>query len=241
MQFPAPLISGRLIQRYKRFLADVELECGTTITAACPNTGSMLGLTSPGARVWLSESDNAARKYRHTWELIEADGGAGPTLVGINTNRPNAIVAEAVNAGAIPELAGYASARREVKYGVNSRIDILLEGGPGGRRCYVEIKNVHLMRHAGLAEFPDSKTERGAKHLAELANVVHAGDRAVMIYLVQRNDATELGIAADIDRAYAAAFARARVAGVEMLSYRCAVAPAGIAIERAIPVRMSDL
>lgn len=237
MQFPAPLISGRLIQRYKRFLADIRLESGETITAACPNTGSMLGLTAPGSRVWVSESDSATRKYRHTWELIEADGGLGPTLVGINTNRPNTIVLNAIEAGSLRDLAGYAIARREVKYGLNSRIDILLEGGNDERRCYVEIKNVHLMREAGLAEFPDSKTERGAKHLDELSAMVRAGDRAVMVYLVQRSDASETAIAADIDLAYGEAFRRAQEAGVEMLSYRCALAPTGIAIDQQIPVR----
>jgi sugar fermentation stimulation protein A len=237
MQLPAPLIPGRLIQRYKRFLADIQLDTGETITAACPNTGSMLGLTAPGSRVWVSETDSATRKYRHTWEMVEADGGLGPTLVGINTNRPNAIVMNAIETGGLGDLAGYANARREVKYGLNSRIDILLDGGKDERRCYVEIKNVHLVRKAGLAEFPDSKTERGAKHLDELSGMVRAGNRAVMIYLVQRNDASETAIAADIDRAYGDAFRRAQAAGVEMLSYRCALSPAGIAIDQQIPVR----
>ena len=228
MNFDPPLITGRLIQRYKRFLADVRLDSGDTITATCPNTGSMMGLTAANSRVWLSTSDSPTRKYRHTWELIETDIGKGPQIVGINTNHPNAVVTEAINAGKIAELKGYGSLRREVKYGVNSRIDILLEGGPGGQSCYVEIKNVHLMREAGLAEFPDSKTERGIKHLVELSAMVAEGHRAVMLYLVQRADADRFGLAQDIDPTYAAAFAKAKSAGVEMLCVSCRVTPQGI-------------
>jgi sugar fermentation stimulation protein A len=236
MKFASPLISGTLIQRYKRFLCDVRLDSGETITATCPNTGSMLGLTAPGSRVWLSESNSPTRKYRHTWEMIENDLGVGPTLVGINTNHPNAIVTEAIEAKKIDELKGFGSLRREVKYGVNSRIDILLEGGPGGRTCYVEIKNVHLMRTPGLAEFPDSKTERGVKHLEELANMVAEGHRGVMLYLVQRNDADRFEIARDIDPAYGSAFVKAKAAGVEMLAYRCRLTAEAIVLDAEIPV-----
>lgn len=236
MQFPSPLIAGRLIKRYKRFLADVELNDGRVITAVCSNTGSMKGLVAEGARVWLSESDNPARKYRHTWEMVEHDGGKGPTLVGINTSYPNAVVFEAIEAGRIASLKGYATARREVKYGKNSRIDILLEDPKRGR-CYVEIKNVHFSRTAGLAEFPDSVTARGAKHLDELAAMVGDGHRAVMVYLCQRADAARLAFARDIDPAYAAAFARATAAGVEAVAYRCDLSEAGIVLGRKIPVR----
>lgn len=235
MKFPSPLIQGRLVQRYKRFLCDVELADGTTITATCPNTGSMRGLTAPGSTVWLSESDSKTRKYRHTWEMIETDLGAGPVLVGINTSHPNAIVAEAIADGTIPSLGGYASARREVKYGVNSRIDILLEDPKRGL-CYVEIKNVHLMRQPGLAEFPDSKTERGAKHLDELANMVAEGHRAVMVFLIQRADAEHFDVARDIDPAYAAAFSKAAARGVEMLAYRCRLEPGSIACASQVPI-----
>lgn len=235
MKFPAPLIPGTLQQRYKRFLCDVALDDGRTITASCPNTGSMKGLTTPGSRVWLSASDSPTRKYKHTWELIETDLGAGPTLVGINTGRPNGIVAEALEAGRIDPLAGFAALRREVKYGVNSRIDILLEEA-GGRRCYVEVKNVHLMRTAGLAEFPDSKTERGVKHLRELAAMVAAGHRAALLFLVQRGDALQFDIAADVDPAYAAAFAEAERGGVEMLAYRCRISPREISLDQRIGI-----
>ena len=236
MQFASPLQTGRLVQRYKRFLCDIRLDTGETITATCPNTGSMLGLTTPGAKVYVSASDSKTRKYAHTWEMIEADLGSGPTLVGINTNHPNALVTEAIQAGAIPELKGFASLRREVKYGLNSRIDILLEGGPEGRGCYVEIKNVHLMRKPGLAEFPDSKTERGVKHLGELSNMVAEGHRAVMVYLVQRADAEHFTLARDIDPVYAAAYAKAAASGVEMLCYRCRLTPEAIAVERQIDI-----
>ncbi len=236
MKFASPLIRGRLIKRYKRFLADVKLDDGTTITCTCPNTGSMLGLTGPGAIVWLSQSDNPTRKYRHTWEMIENDAGAGPTLVGINTAHPNKIVAQAIEAGRMAPLKGYQSLKREQKYGANSRIDILLEDDTKGR-AYVEIKNVHLMRQAGLAEFPDSVTERGAKHLAELAEMARAGHRAVMVYLVQRADANALSLAADIDPGYAHAFTSAAAAGVEALAYRCRLSPDEIVIDRKIPVR----
>mgnify|MGYP003382294039 CR=1 FL=1 len=236
MKFTTPLLSGVLVQRYKRFLCDVTLDSGETITATCPNTGSMKGLTAPGSRVWLSESDSPTRKYRHTWELIENDMGAGPTLVGINTNHPNAIVADAITAGKIDDLNGFGSLRREVKYGVNSRIDILLEGGIGGRVAYVEIKNVHLMRKPGLAEFPDSKTERGVKHLEELANMVAKGDRGCMVYLVQRADATAFDVARDIDPAYASAFVKAKALGVEMLAYRCRLTPEEITLDQEIPI-----
>jgi sugar fermentation stimulation protein A len=236
MQFERPLIPGILIQRYKRFLADVEIAGGVTITASCPNTGSMIGLTRPGSKVWLSESDSPTRKYRHTWEMIEADLGEGPHLVGINTGKPNSLVAEAIQSGAIPELGGYSTMRREVKYGLNSRIDLFLAGGPDGRDCYVEVKNVHLMRESGLAEFPDCKTERGAKHLRELSGMVDAGYRAVMVFLVQRSDANTFQLAADLDPAYAAAFRTAAASGVEMLCYRCQLSPTEIAIEKPIPI-----
>jgi len=236
MKFPRSLTPGILIQRYKRFLADVTTAGGVTVTASCPNTGSMLGLTKPGSKVWLSESDSPTRKYRHTWEMIEADIGMGPHLVGINTGRPNGLVTEAIENGTIEELSGYATLRREVKYGLNSRIDVLLSGGRDQRDCYVEVKNVHLMRESGLAEFPDSKTERGAKHLRELASMVAGGHRAVMVFLVQRSDAENFKLASDIDPAYAAAFQTAAAAGVEMLCYKCQLSPTEIAVEKRIKI-----
>jgi sugar fermentation stimulation protein A len=236
MQFPTPLIRGRLVKRYKRFLADVVLDTGETVTATCANTGSMIGLVTPGVPVWLSISDSPTRKYPHTWELVEADLGEGPQLVGINTGWPNKLVSEAITAGKLKPLKGYGSLRREVKYGINSRIDILLEHA-GKPTCYVEIKNVHMMRTSGRAEFPDSVTERGAKHLRELTDMIREGHRSVMVFLIQRADAKELRLARDIDDTYGTAFDAALKAGVEALAYRCTLTPEGIEIDKAVPVR----
>lgn len=235
MLLPSPLIRGRLLRRYKRFLADVELESGELVTATCPNTGSMLGLAEPGTVVWLSESASLTRKYRHTWEIVELDGGGGRALVGINTGRPNTIVAEAIAAGLVAELKGYVRLRREVRYGQRSRVDLLLEADDRPP-CYVEVKNVHLSRSRGLAEFPDSVTARGTRHLSELAAMVAAGARAVMFYLVQRDDARALAFAGDIDPGYVAAFAAARAAGVEALAYCCRLSPETISVDRQLPI-----
>ena len=229
MKFPDPLIRGTLVKRYKRFLADVELTDGEVVTAHCANPGSMLGLVSPGSEVWLSPARNPERKLRYTWELIRA----GAHLVGINTAHPNNLVRDAIENGTIRELSGYASLRREVKYGKNSRIDILLED-ESRPPCYVEIKNVHLSREDGLAEFPDSVTKRGAKHLEELGDVAEAGGRAVMVYLIQREDCEKFAIAGDIDPDYEAALTRALARGVEALAYACEVTPEKIRVTQPV-------
>jgi sugar fermentation stimulation protein A len=235
MRFPAPLLPATLVKRYKRFLADVVLPSGETITVHCANPGSMIGLAAPGARVWLSKSANPKRKLAHSWELIEVDFGTGAELVGINTGHPNALAAEAIAAGAIPELAGYGVLRREVKYGRNSRVDILLEH-PQRPPCYVEIKNVHLMRRSGLAEFPDAVTKRGAKHLGELADMVAAGHRAVMLFLVQIGSAQRFALARDIDPGYGRAFDAAQAAGVEAIAYRCGITCDGIEVVEPVSI-----
>ena len=235
MRFSAPLFPATLIKRYKRFLADVVLPSGETVTVHCANPGSMIGLAAAGARVWLSKSDNPKRKLAHSWELIEVDFGGGAELVGINTVHPNALAAEAIAAGAIAELAGYVSLRREVKYGKSSRVDFLLEG-VGRPPCYVEIKNVHLMRRPGLAEFPDAVTKRGAKHLGELADMAAAGARAVMLFLIQIGSARRFALARDIDPAYGKAFDAARAAGVEMLAYRCRITCDGIEVVEPVAI-----
>jgi sugar fermentation stimulation protein A len=235
MQFTAPLIPATLIRRYKRFLADVALPSGETVTVHCANPGSMIGLAAPGAPVWLSRSDNPKRKLAHSWELVEIDLGSGVELVGINTTNPNALAAEAIAAGRIPELAGYRSIRREVKYGKNSRVDFLLEE-PHRPPCYVEIKNVHLMRRKGLAEFPDAVTKRGAKHLLELSDMVAAGARSVMLFLVQIASAERFALARDIDPAYGAQFDRARAQGVEALARRCRLTRAGVEVAEPIAI-----
>src|SRR5262245_39701198 len=234
MRLPT-LLRGNLLKRYKRFLADVRLDDGRLITATCPNTGSMLGLCTPGSTVWLSHSDSPTRKYPFTWELVEADLGAGATLVGINTGHPNKLVAEALAARRIKALAGYPTLRREVRYGRNSRIDLLLECSRKGL-CYVEIKNVHLSRRHGLAEFPDSVTARGVKHLGEMSDMVRQGHRAVMVYLIQRSEAKRLELARDIDPVYGAAFDAARAAGVEAIALRCRMGTDAIVVDRPVPI-----
>lgn len=235
MIFETPLVRGTLIKRYKRFLADVHLDSGETITASCPNTGSMMGLSAPGVGVWLSTNDNPKRKYRHTLELIELADDAPPVLVGINTGIPNRVVGEAIEDGTISELQGYATLKREQKYGQNSRIDILLED-ENGAKTYVEVKNVHLLREKGVVEFPDSVTARGAKHLQELSDMVGEGHRAVMMFLVQRGDGDRFRIADDIDPTYAEAFSAARAAGVEALAYACTITPEGIHVARRLDI-----
>lgn len=217
MLFDPPLVPATLIRRYKRFLFDATLSDGTTITGSCPNTGSMLGLTAPGSRIWLSEHDGL-RKYRHRFELVEVDG----TIVGINTGLPNRLAELAIRAGMISDLASYPIIERERKYGRNSRIDLLLSGN-GRPSAYVEVKNVHFCREPGIAEFPDTATVRGVKHLDELGTVAEAGYRAIMLYLVQRGDCDRLRVCRDLDPVYAAAFERAQGRGVEAYAVKCTV------------------
>jgi len=236
MKFPAPLIEGRLIKRYKRFLADVELQNGEVVTAHCANSGSMLSVKDEGAEVWLSPAQNPERKLRYTWEMIRI----GETLVGINTALPNRIVEEAVLAGKIPELDGYETLRREVKYGENSRIDLLLEDS-GRPSCYVEVKNVTLRRSlepGAPVEFPDAVTSRGTKHLNELANMVKQGSRSTMMYLVQRQDAPSFSIASDIDPEYNKALKKAMKAGVEVLCYDCKLDTNGISVSTPVALAL---
>lgn len=229
MRFEEVLVPATLVRRYKRFLADVELANGEIVTAHCANSGSMMGLAVPGSRVWLSPNRNPKAKLDWRWELEECEGG----LVGINTSHPNRIVEEAIRAGQIAELTGYESLRREVPYGKNSRIDILLEGEKG--LCFVEVKNVTL-RRGDRAEFPDAVTARGAKHLDEMAEQVALGHRAVMLYLIQRSDCETFSVAGDIDPAYAAALARATAAGVEAYAYACTMSPEEICIRCPVAV-----
>ncbi len=231
MKFPNPLIKGTLVKRYKRFLSDIELENSEIVTAHCANSGSMMGLKEPGFSVYISTSDNPKRKLKYSWELVHT----GDAMVGINTSHPNKIVAEAISNGEIPELAGYDTLRPEVKYGQNSRIDILLENADSSK-CYVEVKNVTLLRDAGLAEFPDAVTARGTKHLHELVDMVAEGHRAVMFYLVQRDDSTQFKIAADIDPTYADALKKARSSGVEILCYDCTLSAEEIKIHKPVQI-----
>jgi len=230
MEFDRKLLPARLIRRYKRFLADIELS-GETITAHCPNTGSMLGCDAPGMPVWLSEHDNPRRKYRHTWELVEAMPGV---LVGIHTGRTNGLVREGIESGIIAELNGYGELRPEIAYH-NGRFDFLLSGG---RRapCYVEVKNVTAAVEGGVAIFPDARSTRGTRHLHDLIALREDGNRAVMVYCAQRSDVTEIRPADHIDPDYGAAMREAAGAGVELLGYRCEVGTDVIRVAARVPV-----
>ncbi len=235
MKFHAPLIRGVLVRRYKRFMADVSLEDGDTVTAHCANSGSMKSVNEPGAEVWVSPAENPGRKLKFTWEMIRV----GETLVGVNTSRPNAIVAEAIEAGQVTELAGYESMKREVKYGRNSRIDVLLDDPEKGK-AFIEVKNVTMRRNpdGGPVEFPDGVTSRGAKHLVELAGMAAEGHRAIMFYLVQREDGPAMTIAEDIDPKYAAGLKEAMSKGVEVLCYRCRLTPDEISLGAPVPLSL---
>jgi sugar fermentation stimulation protein A len=230
MDFPQPLRRGTLVARYKRFFADVALDDGTEITAHCPNPGAMLGLNTPGLRAWVSRSDDPKRKLPWTLEMVEADGG----LVGVNTMHPNRLVAEALAADHFPELTGYATHHREVRYGTNSRVDFLLEA-PNRPPCWLEVKNCHLRRAGTLAEFPDCVAARSLKHLRELTAMVAAGERAVMLFVIQRTDCDAFSACHDLDPAYARGLTEAAARGVEVLAYACEISPEAVRMARRVP------
>lgn len=231
MRIESPLLRGKLLRRYKRFLADIELPGGEVITAHCPNTGSLLGCTPEGAAAVLRDSENPERKLRYTWQAVKVDGA----WVNVDTSLPNGIVAEAIDAGEVAELTGYDSLRREVKYGKNSRIDILLERGD--ERCFVEVKSTTLAAD-GLARFPDAVTARGLKHLEELAAQAAEGDRAVIFFLVARDDVERFAPADEIDPEYGKALRRVMNAGVEALAYTTIVKPEKLEIARRLPIEV---
>ncbi|HWZ09759.1 MAG TPA: DNA/RNA nuclease SfsA [Xanthobacteraceae bacterium] len=235
MRYSSTLIPGTLARRYKRFLADVVLESGEMTTVHVANPGAMTGLDRPFSRVWLSGSDNPLRKLPLTWELVETDLGSGIEFVGVNTQQPNTLVAEALKEGLIPELRHYMSVRQEVKYGAKSRVDFLLES-PSRRPCCLEVKNVHLMRKPRVAEFPDCVTDRGAKHMEELAAAIGSGARAVVLFVIQIASADRFAVARDIDPAFTGAFDVARGQGVQMLAWRCNVNLNGIEIAAPVPI-----
>ncbi|MDQ0421090.1 sugar fermentation stimulation protein A [Peteryoungia aggregata LMG 23059] len=236
MIFSPPLVPARLVRRYKRFLFDAVLEDGTAITGFCPNTGSMRGLTEPGSRIWLSRHDTARRKYAYALELVEVEG----IVVGVNTALPNHIAEEAILAGLVPPLGDFKRLKREQRYGRNSRIDILLEDDTKGS-VHVEVKNVHFVRSEGLAEFPDSVTARGAKHLEEMGDLAETGRRAAMLFIIQRNDCQRMRISADLDPTYGLAFTRAVLRGVEAYAVRCALDSGKITPESLIPIDETGL
>lgn len=229
MRFATPLVPARLIRRYMRFLADVELEDGRVVKAHCPNPGSMMGLKDGGTRVWLEPNDDPRKKLDWGWRLVELDSG----FVGIDTGAANRIVSEALHAG-IDGLDGYENIRPEVKYREKSRVDFLLSGA-GRRDCYLEVKSVTLSREPGLAEFPDSVTARGAKHLGDLAAMVAQGHRAVLLFAIQRGDCTRVDLARDLDPTYAAAFEAAVAAGVEVMCFDCTISPEEISLAGRVP------
>ncbi|UWR48450.1 DNA/RNA nuclease SfsA [Phaeobacter inhibens] len=231
MRFQTPLLPAVLIRRYKRFLADCQLPDGREVTAHCANPGSMLGLAEPGSAVWLEPNDDPKKKLKYGWRLVEVAGG---TLVGVDTSVPNRALKSALEARQIAALSAYETVRAEVKYAEKSRIDFLLSQ-PGLPDCYVEVKSVTLSRQPGLAEFPDSVTARGAKHLGNLADMCRAGHRAVLLYLVQRGDCDRFEIARDIDPTYAAAWDTAAAAGVERVVITTRVSPEGVGIAGPIP------
>ncbi len=226
MRFQTDLVPARLIRRYKRFLADCRLEDGREITAHCPNPGSMMGLAEPGMKIWLEPNDDPKKKLKFGWRLVDHENGH---FTGVDTSLPNKAIRAALQARQIAALANYTTVRPEVKYGTNSRVDFLLST-PDLPDAYVEVKSVTLSREHDLAEFPDSVTARGAKHLGELAKVASAGHRAVLLYLVQRTDCTHVCMAADIDPTYAAAHEDATNAGVETLCIGTHITPQEVTI-----------
>ncbi len=229
MLLPQPMARGVIVQRYKRFFVDMVLDDGRAITAHCPNPGAMLGVNLPGQGAWVSWSDDPKRKLPWTLQLVEANGG----LVGVNTMLPNKLVAEALAADAIPELAGYATVRPEVKYAEASRVDFLLTH-PDRPACWLEVKNCHLSRTPPLAEFPDCVAARSTRHLSDLSSMVAQGDRATVLFVVQRDDCEEFKAAEDIDPAFARGLAAAHEAGVEVLVYACDLSTDGVRISRRI-------
>lgn len=236
MLLPQPLTRGRIVQRYKRFFCDLVLDDGREITAHCPNSGAMLGVNLPGQGAWVSYSDDPKRKLAWTLQLVEAAGPDGTGLVGINTLLPNKLVAEALVGGVIPELVGYASIRPEVKYAAASRVDFLLTD-PNRPPCWLEVKNVHLSRSPGLAEFPDCKAARSTRHLEDLAAQVREGHRAVALFVVQREDCEDFQACRELDPAFAAGLDRAADAGVEIMVWACAMSTREIRIARPIDWR----
>jgi sugar fermentation stimulation protein A len=232
MQIELPTVQGRLIKRYKRFLADVKMDNGETLTAHCPNTGSLKGCLEAGSKVVLRDSQNPARKLQYTLQTIEVDG----TWVNVDTGLPEALAFEAIQAGLIPSLAGFEKARREVKYGKNSRIDVLLEDEKKGR-CYVEVKNTTLV-DGKLAMFPDAVTERGRKHLYELADMVEEGHRGVMLFVVSRDDVTSFSPAEHIDPAYTESLREVAAKGVELLAYSTKVEPDSFNLHKSLTIKL---
>ncbi|MFV0456007.1 MAG: DNA/RNA nuclease SfsA [Pseudomonas sp.] len=233
MRFSPPLEAGRLVRRYKRFLADIVSDAGEALCIHCPNTGSMLNCMGEDARVWFQRSNDPKRKLSGTWELVETPQGR---LACVNTARANRLVEEALLGGVIEELAGFTALRREVGYGLeNSRVDFRLDYPEGP--TYVEVKSVTLgFDDTAVAAFPDAVTLRGAKHLRELAALARDGVRAVQLYCVNLTGIEAVRPASEIDPLYAAALREAVAAGVEVLAYAVEISPEEIRLSRRLPV-----
>ncbi|WP_299786181.1 DNA/RNA nuclease SfsA [uncultured Marivita sp.] len=230
MRFQTPLVPGTLIRRYKRFLADVTLADGQEVTAHCANPGSMMGLAEPGTRVWLEPNDDPKKKLRFGWRLVENGNGH---FTGVDTAVPNRMLRAAFEARDVPGLTEFDSLRAEVPYGEKSRFDFLLSQA-GQPDLYIEVKSVTLSRQPGLAEFPDSVTARGTRHLNDLSDMVRQGHRAMMLYLVQRTDCSRMTLAEDIDPSYATAWSGATAAGVETLALDCQISPEAVRLGKPI-------
>jgi len=230
MRFKTPLVKGKLIRRYKRFLADIELENGDIVIAHCTNSGSMKSCIEAGADVYLSSADDPNRKTKFTWEMIKISNN----WVGVNTAWPNLLAFEAIKNNEIPELSGYLQVKREVKFG-DSRFDVFCEND--NERCFVEVKNV-TMKQGDSVLFPDAVSTRGLKHLNTLIEVKKQGIRAVMLYIVQRSDVNMFGAAADIDPEYADALKIALIKGVEILVYQAKVTPKEIILTNRLPLKL---
>lgn len=229
ISFASPLISGTLLRRYKRFLADVILDSGEELTVHCPNSGSMKTCVGEGWPCLLSKSSNPKRKLAYTLELIHN----GSSWICVNTQKANGLVAAAIESGEITELKGYSSVRREVRSSEGSRLDLLLTE-PGRRECFIEVKTVTLLGEGGYYQFPDAVTSRGLKHLHELQRLVQEGSRAVLFFLVLREDGRCFCPARRIDPTYADELKRAAERGVEILVYQGKVAPERLGVGQRI-------
>lgn len=230
--FGKPLLPARLVRRYKRFLTDATLADGTEVTAHCANPGAMTGLATPGTRIWLEPNDDPRKKLRYAWRLVDHENGH---FTGIDTGLPNRLLRAALLAHQVPGLPPYDTVLPEQRYGEGNRVDFLLQGA-GQPDTYLEVKSVTLCRTPGLAEFPDTKTARGTRHLLALADQIRAGHRAVLLYLVQRTDCDRVAMARDIDPAYAAAHEAAQAAGLQSLAFRCGLSPEGATLGQALPL-----
>ncbi|MBY0264414.1 MAG: DNA/RNA nuclease SfsA [Holosporales bacterium] len=229
LNFETTLSTGILCRRYKRFIADIEQEDGSPLTIHCPNTGAMRGLTTPGTKIFFSHHPHSNRKYPYTWQAVSQED----TFIGVNTHLPNRLVAHTLSLSPLLEVGSYQTLRREVPYGQGSKVDFLLQS-PGKADCYLEVKNVHF-KEGEAAFFPDTPTTRGQKHMRELADQVRRGNRAIVLYVIQREDVTSFSLGEQFDPVYAKEAQEAFNAGVEMIAYTCSLDRKGISLKKSVP------